>query len=134
MENDYTVLVDYPNDWSIVTDDSHSFVAVAYKGTPTYFLDVAVPDSDDNYFADILETLMAGTIVDTDYLTGYAVEMGEWDEWDGVYPVHVVYVLTDTEGTNVASADTLDAAVDALRSYTGESVATVTEDTADESE
>lgn len=119
MENDYTVLVDYPNDWSIVTDDEHSFVAVAHKGEPTNFINVYVPDDDEALYTEIMNTLIGGTIVTTDYLTGYAVELGEWDEW-GEYPVHVVYATTESpDDVNIASAPTLSDALDALQAYTG---------------
>lgn len=116
-------IVDYPNDWSIIKTEADDYIAVAYKGDPTTFLSFVIPEDSDLRFVDIQDLLIGGTIVTTDYITAFTVEVGEeWDDFGGVYPIRTVYVPLQGEHAGkvfAASADTVDDAVETLQAFTG---------------
>lgn len=120
--SDLITLVEGDGPWSIIADSDKTWIAVAYNGEPVEFMSFNIPEDSDLRYVDIMDSLIQGATVTTNYLTAYVIEIDQdFDDWDGVYLVRAAYVPTgaEDEGVNIATADTVAEALAALQAYTG---------------
>ena len=119
-------LAQYPNDWSVVSEQDKTFIAVAYGPdqylAPNLVWDLGAEEDDDTrdvQFAELLELLIEGRIVDTDYLSGIAFHIGGVYDWTGEGPARGLYRLKATpDKVFVERSTDVDTLVGLMQDYT----------------